>query len=177
MLPKGFAASASTGWAAEGSHRRTGVLPSLGGVRGLLQASTFPSGKASMWMVTIGRLTGAGHAPPRAGGGAGVAPREHLSVRQGQHVDGHDRQAHRRGPRAPRRGGSGRNRSRRRGRAGRGSRPAAIAVTAATAAGSQRTRKQQNPDAHHVTLHANPFPGYGRKLRHKTASSEDAAGE
>src|SRR3954469_22169139 len=63
MLPKGFAASSSTGWAAEGSHRRTGALPSLGGVRGLLQASTFPSGKACMWMVTIGRLTGADHAP------------------------------------------------------------------------------------------------------------------
>src|ERR1041384_1876196 len=127
MLPKGFAASSSTGWAAEGSHRRTGVLPSLGGVRGLLQASTFPSGKASMWMVTIGRLTGAGPAPPRRGGGGrrGTAP---------------------------------------------------IAAPAATAAGSQRTRKQQNPDAHHVTLHANPFPGYGRKLRHKTVSSEDAAG-
>src|ERR1044071_5334103 len=72
MLPKGFAASSSTGWAAEGSHRRTGVLPSLGGVRGLLQASTFPSGKASMWMVTIGRLTGADHAPPVVEGPVGI---------------------------------------------------------------------------------------------------------
>src|SRR3954462_6111531 len=89
MLPKGFSASSSTGWAAEGSHRRTGALPSLGGVRGLLQASTFPSGKACMWIVTIGRLTGADHAPTveatlggkigvgvlRAGVGVGVTPR------------------------------------------------------------------------------------------------------
>src|SRR4051812_39430262 len=72
MLPKGFAASSSTGWAAEGSHRRTGALPSLGGVRGLLQASTFPSGKACMWMVTIGRLTGADHAPTVVEGPVGV---------------------------------------------------------------------------------------------------------
>src|ERR1044071_1593748 len=72
MLPKGFAASSSAGWAAEGSHRRTGVLPSLGGVRGLLQASTFPSGKACMWMVTIGRLTGADHAPTVGEGPVGI---------------------------------------------------------------------------------------------------------
>ena len=72
MLAKGFAASSSTGWAAEGSHRRTGALPSLGGVRGLLQASTFPSGKACMWMVTIGRLTGADHAPSTVEGPVGL---------------------------------------------------------------------------------------------------------